>query len=75
MARRLYDYQHLRDRQPGVDVRAWLLKGHEVARGPDNEPLVSCEQALAWVAEDAMGEAHRLVTEQHESWGSLDRRA
>src|SRR5687767_5284118 len=39
VARRLFDYQHLRDlRGPGV--RAWILHGHECSRGPDNEPLV-----------------------------------
>lgn len=74
VARRLYDYQHLRDRQPGVGVRAWLLRGREVARGPDNEPLVSCDEPLAWVAESAMQEAHDLVSDEHEGWGPLDRR-
>ncbi|WP_229680076.1 DUF6098 family protein [Saccharopolyspora thermophila] len=75
VARRLHDYRHLRDRQPGADVRAWLLAGTEVARGPDNEPLVACDRPLAWVAEEALREAHRLVTEQKSDWGSLDRQA
>ncbi|CAM02309.1 hypothetical protein A8924_3424 [Saccharopolyspora erythraea NRRL 2338] len=75
VARRLYDYKHLRERQPGQGVRAWLLAGREVARGPDNEPLVTQERAIAFVAEEALREARRLVTEQHDQWGSLDRRA
>lgn len=73
VARRLYDYEHLRDRQLGVDVRAWLLRGTEVARGPDNEPLVTCDEPIAWIAEGAMREARQLVIGQHETWGTLDR--
>ncbi|RCW44654.1 hypothetical protein DFQ14_104243 [Halopolyspora algeriensis] len=74
VARRLYDYEHLRRRQQQQpNVEAWLLRGHELARGPDNEPLVRCEEALAWVAEEAMREAHRLVVEQHGGWRPLNR--
>lgn len=73
VARRLYDYEHLRCRQQEPNVEAWLLRGHELARGPDNEPLVQCEQALGWVAEEAMREARRLVVEQHGGWRPLNR--
>ncbi|TDD06386.1 hypothetical protein E1181_12905 [Saccharopolyspora terrae] len=73
VARRLYDYEHLRKRRPEPDVRAWLLRGVEVARGPDNEPLVRCQQALAWVAEHALQEARGLVKNYHGGWGPLDR--
>lgn len=74
LARRLYDYRHLRDlRGPGT--RRWVLRGDEVGRGPDNEPLVRCERDLAWVADDVLLEAERLVDQQESSeWGPMDRR-
>jgi len=72
VARRLYDYRHLREiRGPGV--RPWVLSGHEVARGPDNEPLVKCLQPIAWLNEQVVAEALRLVDEQADDWGSLRR--
>jgi hypothetical protein len=74
LARRLYDYQHLRDLR-GPDVRPWLLRGRLVARGPDNEPLVRCERPLAWVADEVLHEARKLVDEQGSGeWGPMDRR-
>ncbi|MFI5614100.1 DUF6098 family protein [Amycolatopsis sp. NPDC051903] len=75
LARRLYDYEHLRDlRGPGV--RPWVLRGREIARGPDNEPLVVDARPLAWVADDVLHEARRLVDEQgSREWGPMDRRA
>jgi Family of unknown function (DUF6098) len=73
VARRLYDYRHLSEiRGPGV--RPWVLEGHEVARGPDNEPLVACERPIAWLDEDVVREALRLIDEQDEEWGPLRRR-
>lgn len=74
LARRLYDYRHLSElRGPGV--RPWLLRGVEVARGPDNEPLVRCDRPVAWVAEPVLREAERLVDEQNSpEWGPMDRR-
>jgi hypothetical protein len=75
IARRLYDYRHLRDlRGPGV--RPWVLRGAEVARGPDNEPLVTCHEALAWVGDAVLEEAEKLVDDQDsDEWGSMDRGA
>ncbi|GAA3635536.1 hypothetical protein GCM10022267_22690 [Lentzea roselyniae] len=73
VARRLFDYRHLRDLR-GPDVRAWVLRGAEVGRGPDNEPLVRCLEALAWVADSALSECEDLVHAQHsDEWGPLDR--
>lgn len=74
LARRLYDYQHLRDlRGPGV--RPWVLRGTEVARGPDNEPLVRCDEPLAWVADTVLRESRALVDAQgSREWGPMDRR-
>ncbi|GAB2856048.1 hypothetical protein GCM10027200_65610 [Lentzea nigeriaca] len=73
VARRLFDYRHLRELR-GPDVRAWVLRGEEVGRGPDNEPLVRCRQPLAWVADSALSECEDMVNAQHsDEWGSLDR--
>ena len=74
IARRLYDYRHLRDlRGPGV--RAWILRGHECSRGPDNEPLVQDITPVAWVDDAALEECERLVENQRSpEWGPLDRR-
>ncbi|MEV0680767.1 DUF6098 family protein [Actinosynnema sp. NPDC050436] len=73
LARRLYDYRHLGDhRRPGV--RPWVLSGHELGRGPDNEPLVACDRPVAWVADEVLREAERIVEEQGSAgWGPLDR--
>jgi hypothetical protein len=74
LARRLYDYQHVRERR-GPGVRPWVLAGEERGRGPDNEPLVVCRRAIAWIAEAALRECEQAVAEQGGSngWGSLDR--
>ncbi len=75
IARRLYDYRHLRDlRGPGV--RPWVLVGEPCGRGPDNEPLVRCRRPVAWISDHALREAQRLVDAQgSREWGPLDRRA
>jgi hypothetical protein len=72
LARRLYDYRHLAG-QRGPGVRPWLLKGKEVGRGPDNEPLIECAQAIAWVSEDVVIEAEKEIDAQPADWGSLNR--
>jgi Family of unknown function (DUF6098) len=74
VARRLYDYQHLRDlRGPGV--RAWVLAGTQTGRGPDNEPLVICHRPLAWIADSVLAEGEEAVARQASAeWGPLDRR-
>jgi len=72
IARRLYDYSHLEhDKGPGV--RPWVLEGTERGRGPDNEPLVSCERPVAWIADDVIAEAHQVMREQNADWGPLRR--
>jgi hypothetical protein len=70
VARRLYDYRHLRERR---GARAWVFRGTELGRGPDNEPLVSCEQPIAWVGDAAIDEAEQLIERQAGEWGTLDR--
>jgi hypothetical protein len=72
VARRLHDYSHLRhDKGPGV--RPWVLSGEELGRGPDNEPLVRCRQPVAWIADDVLAEAERVVGSQNGGWGPLRR--
>ena len=73
VARRLYDYQHLRELR-GPDVRPWVLVGDACGRGPDNEPLVRCRRPVAWIADLALSESQRLVQAQgSQEWGPLDR--
>jgi hypothetical protein len=74
VARRLYDYRHLRDLH-GSDVQPWVLVGEERGRGPDNEPLVVCRRPIAWISEEALRQCEKLVLEQaSDGWGPLDRR-
>lgn len=70
VARRLYDYGHLRERRKATP---WLLVGEEVGRGPDNEPLVTCKRPIAWVGTDAIAEAAGMIDELSAHWGTLDR--
>jgi hypothetical protein len=74
VARRLYDYRHVRDlRGPGV--RPWVLVGRQCGRGPDNEPLVRCLRPVAWISDLALKEAQELVEALgSREWGPLDRR-
>lgn len=72
VARRLYDYSHLRwDKGPGV--RPWVLRGQEAARGPDNEPLVRDARPVAWIDRSVIAEADREVGRAHGAWGPLRR--
>lgn len=60
VARRLYDYRHLRQlrREP---VRPWVLDGERHGHGPDGEPLVVRPRPIAWVSENALRECESLV--------------
>ncbi|CAL9640644.1 DUF6098 family protein [Streptomyces sp. enrichment culture] len=72
VARRLYDYCHL-PRVKDSRTRPWVLYGSEAGRGPDNEPLVTDVEPLAWIADRMIAEARRIITEQPGRWGPLDR--
>jgi hypothetical protein len=73
VARRLYDYRHLRE-QRGPGVRPWVLVGEQTGRGPDNEPLVRCLRPVAWVSDEALRECEKAIEELGaDDWGSLDR--
>jgi hypothetical protein len=74
LARRIYDYLHLRRRRP-AKVRPWVMEGEEVGRGPDNEPLVRCRRPVAWIAEEVVDESIRLIEAAGGDWGPLDRQA
>lgn len=72
VARRIYDYRHLAERR-GKGVRPWVLHGEELGRGPDNEPIVRNNGAVAWVAGEVVAEAEKELTSAKEDWGPLDR--
>jgi len=74
IARRLFDYSHLKH-EKGPGVRPWLLEGRELARGPDNEPLVDCDCPVAWIDDKVIRDAARTVDEQNARWGPLRRPA
>ncbi|MGW0390688.1 DUF6098 family protein [Streptomyces sp. NPDC003042] len=72
VARRLHDYSHL----PGIHgdgVRPWLLRGREVGRGPDNEPLLKDVEPLAWIEAGVLDEAAREIMKQPGAWGPIQR--
>ncbi|RKN45619.1 DUF6098 family protein [Streptomyces hoynatensis] len=72
VARRLWDYSHLQhEKAPGV--APWLLHAREIARGPDNEPLVDRVEPLAWIADEVIAEARHELGRQPRSWGPLRR--
>jgi hypothetical protein len=72
LARRLYDYRHLREiRGPGT--RPWVVAGVETGRGPDNEPLVSQFTPVAQIALPVIDEAAAEVARFAQNWGSLRR--
>lgn len=70
VARRLYDYLHLRRRR---GRQAWVLRGDECGRGPDNEPLIEHAEPVARVAESVAEEARRIIEDLNDGWGSLER--
>ncbi|MFF8831532.1 DUF6098 family protein [Streptomyces sp. NPDC015131] len=72
VARRLFDYCHLRADRVG-DVRPWTLCGREVGRGPDNEPLVRDIEPVSWIAPDVIAEAEEEVARQRRPWGPMRR--
>jgi hypothetical protein len=74
VARRLYDYRHLRELR-GAGTRPWLLVGEPCGRGPDNEPLVRCRHPVAWISDATLHDAQAAVEAQgSDEWGPLDRR-
>jgi hypothetical protein len=72
LARRLYDYRHL-PRLRGEDTEPWVLVGHEIGRGPDNEPLINRCRAVARISAHVIEEAAAVVDELPGDWGTLRR--
>ncbi|WP_432119914.1 DUF6098 family protein [Streptomyces sp. bgisy032] len=72
VARRLHDYHHL-PHEKGPGVRPWVLSGREIARGPDNEPLVVDVRPLCWIDRRVIGEAKAEMSRQENPWGPLRR--
>ncbi|MFB7864769.1 MULTISPECIES: DUF6098 family protein [unclassified Streptomyces] len=72
VARRLYDYCHL-PRVKNPRTRPWVLSGTEVARGPDNEPLVTDIAPVGWIAWTVITEARDVIEAQTGRWGPINR--
>jgi hypothetical protein len=49
LARQVCQYAHLRERSPSH--RGWVLAGTVIDRGPDDEPLLSDIEPVAWLGE------------------------
>lgn len=62
IARQLCQYVHLLEGARDERV-AWLLTGTEVARGPDNEPLLADVEPLALIAHSVLEEAKECYRE------------
>lgn len=55
-ARQVSSYAHLVRDGTGI----WVLRGHEVGRGPDNEPLVEVDEPIGWLDDGLVAEAQHL---------------
>lgn len=62
LARQICNYVHIQE-QSDDGRRAWVLTGRVVARGPDNEPLVSDYRPVAWLSDDLIGEAKEVYAQ------------
>ncbi len=62
LARQLCQYAHLLE-DSDDERRAWVLQGRVVARGPDNEPLLSDFRPVAWLDDEVIDEARRRYDE------------
>jgi uncharacterized protein DUF6098 len=72
LARKLCNYAHLMEEAPD-ERRAWVLTGREVARGPDNEPLVADAEPVALLDDNVVRQAkdryHREFDVEADSTG------
>jgi len=57
LARQLCQYQYLVQKQP--ERYPWILRGHVVARGPDNEPLLVDIEPIARLSDSVLREAEQ----------------
>jgi hypothetical protein len=72
LARRLYDYGHLPAKR-GPGTCPWVVAGREIARGPDNEPLITDCRPIAQVDPSVLDEVRAEVERLGNDWGTLDR--
>lgn len=75
LARRLYDYCHLRHVRPRK-TQPWVLSGRIVGSGPDNEPLLTDPEPVARIATTVLDEARELLrthAQDDADWGPLRR--
>ncbi|RSM57858.1 hypothetical protein DMH03_26280 [Amycolatopsis sp. WAC 01376] len=75
LARRLYDYCHLRHERPR-ETKPWVLAGRVVASGPDNEPLLTDPEPVGRISTAVLDEARGLLRERARDdadWGPLRR--
>ena len=63
LARQICNYVHLQE-ESDDDRRAWVLTGRVVARGPDNEPLITDYTPVAWLSDTLIKEAKALYEER-----------
>lgn len=61
LARQLCQYKHLQEKNP--NRFAWILRGDEVGRGPDCEPLLANVEPIARLSPKLLGEAERRYHE------------
>ena len=65
LARQICNYVHIAE-ESDDDRRAWVLTGRVVARGPDNEPLITDYRPVAWLSDELITEAKALYEERFE---------
>lgn len=63
LARQICNYAHIQE-EADDDRRAWILTGRVVARGPDNEPLVTDYRPVAWLSDELIRQAKELYHER-----------
>jgi hypothetical protein len=54
-------------------LRVWVARGREVARGPDDEPLIEVCQPVAWIHPDVLDEVDATLAVHRPGWGALNR--
>lgn len=63
LARQICNYVHIRE-ESDDERRAWVLTGHVVSRGPDNEPIVRDFAPVAWLSDKVIEEAKELYEQR-----------
>lgn len=54
--------QYLRELDEGA--RPWVLRGQVIDFGPDNEPLLTDVEPIAWLSDELLAAAHKHYREQ-----------